>query len=629
MDEEDMKEQEESQALQTKDTFAGLGSTGEDAKRQSLLLGIFRPEGDTMGVKLLRKMGWRDGQGVGARVRRKPRFGDVQDDDTGAEHLFAPENTQILTFTKKTDHKGLGYSGEERLETTRAVTAPEHDEDVDTFGSGPVIKRAIIKSRKGGIGTGVLNDLGSDDEDAYDIGPRISYNRVIGGDKKKAKKGQKPTTLAPTANPLLQNKPVFLSKKAIPAKFRKCHDGRLPLPGFVLADPAESASIIPDDEKYPRPSIPVGWKSSKAQSATTQAPYVSTADVAKASKLDPKACAALLGEAQLPSKSVFDFLSASARDRVAAASGRSNLPLGRGETIPNASRTAKSTSETSAKNHDPTLIPDLDKTTALAALSRGIGGWTPYADNPSKSARYRSFLSFRGGLIPSLPPPLPSSSKEDDLTPEARLQELQEFAHAARVFKPMTGMMASRFTSSTAVPATSTSATDKHGDDGDDKPILLHTPSTTKSQDPAEAAAKAGMFGPLTRSVLPFAPTRLLCKRFGVRAPAQVQADGEGGEGGVVGGGADRSRREPMVHTSAAPDLVSQEMMEVLMREAGVEPAATSGGNEKDVGTGDEVRDVKEVVDVGVDVQRNEALEGKRAAEALFRSVFGNDSDEG
>jgi len=29
-----------------------------------------------------------------------------------------------------------------------------------------------------------------------------------------------------------------------------------------------------------------------------------------------------------------------------------------------------------------------------------------------------------------------------------------------------------------------------------------------------------------------------------------------------------------------------------------------------------------------VDVQKNEALEGKRAAEALFKSVFGDDSDD-
>jgi len=29
-----------------------------------------------------------------------------------------------------------------------------------------------------------------------------------------------------------------------------------------------------------------------------------------------------------------------------------------------------------------------------------------------------------------------------------------------------------------------------------------------------------------------------------------------------------------------------------------------------------------------IDVQKNDALEGKRAAEALFKSVFGDDSDD-
>lgn len=101
-----------------------------------------------------------------------------------------------------------------------------------------------------------------------------------------------------------------------------------------------------------------------------------------------------------------------------------------------------------------------------------------------------------------------------------------------------------------------------------------------------------------------------------MRAPAQVQADGDGG---VVSGGADRTRREPMVHTSAAPDLVSTEMMETLMREAGVEvPLAPPVVVDSERGTNKAV----------IDVQKNDALEGKRAAEALFKSVFGDDSDE-
>jgi G patch domain-containing protein 1 len=40
-----------------------------------------------------------------------------------------------------------------------------------------------------------------------------------------------------------------------------------------------------------------------------------------------------------------------------------------------------------------------------------------------------------------------------------------------------------------------------------------------ENMDPKVNAAKMGMYGPLTREVIPWVPARLLCKRFGVREP--------------------------------------------------------------------------------------------------------------
>ena len=55
------------------------------------------------------------------------------------------------------------------------------------------------------------------------------------------------------------------------------------------------------------------------------------ADAAKSSQLNPLSRATILGEKQLPGKSVFDFLSISARDRLAAATGKADLPEAKGE----------------------------------------------------------------------------------------------------------------------------------------------------------------------------------------------------------------------------------------------------------------------------------------------------------
>ncbi|KAJ8116240.1 hypothetical protein ONZ43_g4482 [Nemania bipapillata] len=344
MDEEDLADAAEAEKLQTAQGFAGLGSTEEDGVRRGGLADLFRVQGETMGVKLLRRMGWKDGQGIGPKVRRAARLeidikpGATQ--DANNTYLFAPENVPMIAFVRKLDRKGLGYEGESRLTSMAGISKVEAGEssEEETLGAplrrpGPLKKEKRNKFGKGGFGIGVLNDTGSDDEDPYEIGPKISYNRVIGGDKKRKKKAG--TT---TANPALGAVPVFRSRKNILARsgksLRKCHDGRLPLDGFVFGvEPDNLVSSINSEDKYPPPQIPQGWKSKMERKADEEAGrnYISTADAAKASKLDPKSRAALLGEAQLPGKSVFDFLSPEARERLASATGKTNLPPALGE----------------------------------------------------------------------------------------------------------------------------------------------------------------------------------------------------------------------------------------------------------------------------------------------------------
>ncbi|KAJ4293863.1 hypothetical protein N0V88_005377 [Collariella sp. IMI 366227] len=570
MDEEDIADAEESKRIQTQAAFSGLGTTADDASRASGLMGLFHADGDTMGTKLLKKMGWREGQGVGPKVRRAARL-DLRSDthDAGEKHLFAPENVPMISFVRKTDHRGLGYGGEARLtpiglpDRTSGANDSDEDDDGQSLSSIGRSKFTLSTGRKkerdksrGGIGVGVLNDTGSDDEDPYEIGPRISYNRVIGTEKKK----KKATT---SINPTLKAKPTFVpSRKSILGKValgvRKCHDGRLPLEGFVFGkEPDALTSEINAEGKYPPPKIPPDWVPSKQASQDTGATgYVSTADAAKASMLEPKARAAILGEKQLPGKSVFDFMSADARERLAAASGRADLPQARGE-IP----TGYALSERDRLQELLSRVPKLDKETAIAAISRGAGGNPPYADDEAKRARYISFLEYQAGFKPT-PGPQPSRIKSEDW-----MRELQEFYNCARIFKPMTGFMASRFTTSSTIPGTGSG-----GETGNREMLSKPAP---KPRDPAEEAAKLGMFGPMTRTVTDFYPTRLLCKRFNVKPPEHISPD----EVPPAGPGQGRA-------LLAAPEKVE------------------------------------------VDATRNEALEGNRAGEDVFKAIFGDSDDE-
>ena len=597
MDEEDIADAEDARRVETAAEFAGLGSTQDDTTRRGAFIDLFRIEGETIGVKLLKRMGWKEGQGVGPKVRRKARLDGVErpGDDADSTHLFAPENTHMISFVRKNDHKGLGFDGETKLSSIEPGSDIVKSEDEDEEDTG-ILALSISKKKKkparGGIGIGILNDTGSDDEDPYEIGPRISYNKVIGGDKKKKK------TTNGSVNSLLKSKPVFISKKAAIARAsagsRKCHDGRLPLDGFILSSVDEFSAVIQSSGTYAPPKIPEDWRSSKQpRDGSVPRLYLSTADAAKASKLDPKSRASILGEAALPGKSVFDFLSPAARDRVVAASGKSNLPAALGE-IPK----GYSMTDEERQKEFVAQIPKVDKHTAEAALSRGASGFMPYGEDESKRSRYRAYLENAAGISSILPERGAGISRDD------WLKELKEFANCAQIFKPMSGMMATRFTSSTSAPELAS--------DAQDNTSLLSKPAP-KLEDPAEQAAKLGMYGPMTRSSQDWYPTRLLCKRFNVKPPAHVQA-----------GSTEHDDEQGPASKNMAPDLISKASMDNIIRE--------SGGFNPQLHT--RTSRIEEPVapekprEVVIDAERNEALEGQRAGEAVFKAIFGDDSDD-
>lgn len=505
MDEEDLADAADAQKLQTSRSFAGLGSSTDEETRAGGLVGLLRPQGDTVGFKLLRMMGWKEGQGIGPKVRRKARLdvGGGRPDSGEKRYAFAPDDVPMIQILRKTDRRGLGQQATVRLPRLHSEGDDEEsgdgDEQNDIRNSllGPV--RAKSRPEGGGIGVGILNDGSSDEEDHFAMGPKIKYNKVIGGGKKKKKNSA-------AANLSLGKAPVFVPKTARRTnKLRRCHDGRLPLVNFTLATSTED--LTSDFLQYAPPEVPPGWKSCKDPSAGSSRPsYVSTADAAKASAHNPASRAAMLGEKALPGKSVFDFLSAAARDQLAAASGRSNLPPAKGE-IPK----GFALSDEDRRKILWDQAPKLDRETAMAAISRSLVG--PYADDEAKRGRYRAYLEHQAD--PSQPlPAKPAEMRDTDF-----LRELTEFHNCARIFKPMTGFMASRFTTAKARSSREAAA-------GSTDTELQSMPSA-RVADPAEEAAKLGMFGTMTRSVLDFYPTRLLCKRFNVKPPEHSRPDGE------------------------------------------------------------------------------------------------------
>ncbi|KAI5855675.1 hypothetical protein BZA05DRAFT_215265 [Tricharina praecox] len=558
MDEEDLREAEEARQLETSESFAGIGGVGgtEDVvgQRRSLMDLLVPAMQDTMGTKLLKKMGWKEGQGIGPKTLRRARDFDGDLAATAAKEdkafLFAPENSRLIAFKRKDNSQGLGYAKEESI-----AKKEEKDEEI-AFGTASRPSTSKPKKASGAaFGVGVLNDDGEDEEDIYEIRPKWTYNKVIGGDKPKKKN--------PVARPSV-GKHVFVPKKGTTLKSyqtaRKCHDGRLPIPGFILSD----ASVQLAEPRYPPPVVPDGWKGTPEEASAPTAAST-TADKAAAS-LNPRARGALLGEAPLPGKSVFDFLTPDARNRIANLTGKTNLPQGLGEAPVSAARPSIAD-----------IVPPLDSEAAIMALN---GGYMPYGDDPDKQARYRSFLEVKAGLKEGLP------DRKYGMNTQDWAKEMGEFVGAARIFKPLTGSMATRFT-------TSTFASNIQGnmDRGLDSDVLLHRPAA-KEEDPAEAAAKLGIYGPLTRSIIEFAPNRLLCKRFNVQFLGTTTAPTDQAKSAAPGysAGGSSAGIAPPVYETVKPPAVLQ-----------------------------------------VDADKNEALEAEKASEEVFKKIFGDwdeDDDE-
>jgi G patch domain-containing protein 1 len=102
------------------------------------------PPKDSVGARILKKMGWRLGQGIGPRLtwhqRRQQdlQFSSVDagipDDEEAKKHSYAPRDTPILSVDRKDNSHGLGYSPGMGLHEGLGVKASDRN-------SGPKLVR--------------------------------------------------------------------------------------------------------------------------------------------------------------------------------------------------------------------------------------------------------------------------------------------------------------------------------------------------------------------------------------------------------------------------------------------------------------------------------------------------------
>ena len=301
----------------------------------------------------------------------------------------------------------------------------------------------------------------------------------------------------------------------------------------------------------------------------------------------------MLGETPLPSgpKSVFDFMSEKDKERIQKIA--SNLASGK-EPSPSTSRSNyvdAPSSSTPAR---------LEPSVAQAALK----GFQPFPSDPVKQVRYTTYLQSQActdGSAPSLQS-LPGQN------PVEFANEMEDYAKAASLFKPMSAAMAGRFTSASVLEM------------GPRVVEGLHQPSQAELEaserrkqeeeeqnakaDPKVNAAKLGMYGSLTREVRPWVPAKLLCKRFGVREP-DVSMD------------------------------VPKESMQQQSQPSFKQPefTASSSSAPADLSTphhrsGDGPRDITNIGLGGDETQATDVLTYQRPSMDIFKAIFASDDED-
>ncbi|XP_038609959.1 G patch domain-containing protein 1 isoform X1 [Tachyglossus aculeatus] len=488
----------------------------------TILDDLIAPARLSIGFELLRKMGWKEGQGVGPRVKRKARRkkpdpgvkiygcalppGSSEGSEDEEEYYlpdnvtFAPKDVTPVDFTPKDDVHGLAYKGLDPHKALFGISEGEHF-NIFTGGCGKTsnllgdVKQT--KGRKLGIsgqafGVGALEE---EDDDIYATEMLSKYDTVL--------KDEEPGDglygwTAPKQ---------YKDKKGLEKDIR--YMGKI-LDGFSLASkPSSSKKIYPPPElpkdyrpfHYFRPVIAAGSENSHLLQALAESSGKLSVAMPQQSRhqLNASKRRELLGETPLqgPATSILEFLSQKDKERIKEMKQATELKA--------AEMKAKTFAQQTRKSRFQSNSADTAHCSWQTMLSRDIASavsseFKPFAKNPEKQKRYEEYL---GGLKQGHKDAL-ETCLDSNMTEWEQGRERDEFIRAAVLYKSSNSTLSSRFTHA------------KHEDDTDQVEVPRDQESDINDK---QSAVKMKMFGKLTRDKFEWHPDKLLCRRFNVPDP--------------------------------------------------------------------------------------------------------------
>ncbi|XP_077447004.1 G patch domain-containing protein 1 isoform X2 [Stigmatopora argus] len=487
-----------------RDVAEAPGSLAAALPGSELLDELIAPATAGVGAELLTRMGWKAGQGVGPRVKRKPRrqrvFGcappptgseesqEDDDDEFAPENAtFAPKDVAAVDFGARAGVQGLGYRGLDPALALRGKSdahldffSPHSDATSRLFGEKRRVSRRLGGVAGQAFGVGALED--DDDEDVYQRDAMSKYDTVLADEPGDGLYGW----TAPRGG----------GGGAIGAGHRKeaSYLGKI-LEGFALARGSQENQTAP----FPPPKLPDDYRPLRRFRRRVEVSHLSGVSAAPGGAGVPARAAlpedagrhrvvaaqrgALLGEPVLPGpSSVMELLKPEDRQRLLRLRG----------------------------GPEPTTSALRREEEAAAAAWRGLDGhrhaFKPFQKNDAKQARYEAYLErLRGGHKDAA-----EASLDPSMTEWERGREKEEFVRASVLYRPTSSALASRFTRA--------KDDDDAGDAGDDRVEVPRDQEGSTEKD-KEAAVRMKMFGQLTRESLEWHPDKILCKRFNVPHP--------------------------------------------------------------------------------------------------------------
>ncbi|KAG2179768.1 hypothetical protein INT43_003551, partial [Umbelopsis isabellina] len=323
----------------------------------------------------------------------------------------------------------------------------------------------------------------------------------------------------------------------------------------------------------------------------------------------------LLGEKPIAPRSVFDYVSSKSKDSL------DNLLSG---------ITRSTIRVDKSRLHE---IPRIDKKAALTALR----GFLPFGENPKKQARYRAYLEGQAGLLQDDGSPITSMDIPEGLSYDEAMKELDDFGKAARIFRPISGMMSSRFTSASETVSTFVQPNEgglktetqwkleKEKREELEKEKSRNAPKI-ESQEAQAAAMK--MFGQLTRTTKPFYPSRLVCKRFNVKNPhPDQQADDAAGRRTHAGGKQPLSKESvnSMMNNNTLDEFTipSEFSNDPTMQAVIPKPSERSPKEQAAV-----EKSVDDMPSKDTEAKDEKPLDYERPSMDIFKAIFENSDDE-